>query len=357
MGKTSSITINASHLTSGGQINSALINNIKLAELHVHLGGAVDPAILWSMAHDQGFKLPTKDYWDFFRMVTATPDKTNSLEDYLAILHKWTETIQSSPYAVERSIYEIIGGAYRRNNITLLEIRFNPMKRNRGGQQDLDHIIMAALRGMDRALLEYPQVRCGLIFCLDRAFTFEKNCVLGNKAIKYRNRGIVGLDFANSQHPGFKFSDYKDEVKKWREEGLKLTVHTGETKETNDIEEAIEILHPDRIGHGIKAAFNNELMRIIKKQNIVLEICPSSNLATKAVKNQEELKFILQTFKREGIKFCINTDGPEVFQTNLLKEIDFLLKNKILTKDDILESNKTAFISTFIPKEIKNGYF
>jgi adenosine deaminase len=330
---------------------------LKLAELHVHLGGAVDPAILWSMAHDQGFKLPSKDYWDFFQMITATQGKTKSLEEYLSILHRWTETIQSSPYAVERSVYEMIGGAYRRNNITLLEIRFNPMKRNRNGEQDLDHIIMAALRGMDRALLEYPQVRCGLIFCLDRAFSFEKNCVLGDKAIKYRNRGVVGLDFANSQHAGFKFSDYKDDVKKWKKAGLKLTVHTGETEETNDIEEAIEILQPDRIGHGIKAAYNKGIMQVIKKNNIVLEICPTSNFATKAVKDKEELKLILKTFKKEKINFCINTDGPEVFQTNLLKEIEFLLQNKILNENDILEANKTAFASTFIPKEIKNGYF
>jgi adenosine deaminase len=334
-----------------------LPRSIKLAELHVHLGGAVNPAILWSMAHDQGFKLPTKDYWEFAQMITATPDKIKNLEDYLAILHRWTETIQSSLYAVERSVYEIIGGAYRRNNITLLEIRFNPMKRNRGGEKDLDHIIMAALRGMDRALLEYPPVKCGLIFCLDRAFNFQNNCVIAEKAIKYKNRGVVGLDFANTQYSVFKFSDYKKEVNKWREAGLKITVHTGETKGVNDIEEAIEILRPDRIGHGIKAAFHRKLMETIKKYGIVLEICPTSNLITKAVKNKEELKFILQTFKKRGVKFCLNTDGPEIFQTSLLNEIEFLLKNKLLTMEDILQANKTAFLSTFIPQETKNGYF
>jgi adenosine deaminase len=330
--------------------------NLKLAELHVHLGGAVDPAILWSMAHDQGIKLPTKDYWDFARMITVSKDKTKSLEDYLSILHRWTETIQSSPYAVERSIYEMIGGAYRRNNITLLEIRFNPMKRNRNGEQDLDHIIMAALRGMDRGLLEYPHIRCGLIFCLDRGFSFDQNRVLGDKAIKYKNRGVVGLDFANSQHKGFKFSDYKNEVKKWKKAGLKLTVHTGETDETNDMEEAIEILEPDRIGHGIKAAFNNTVMQTLKKKNITLEICPTSNIATNAVRDKEELKFILNTFKKEKIMFCINTDGPEVFQTNLLQEINFLLENKILSEDDIAKANEIAFKASFIPVEAKNGY-
>ena len=71
-------------------------------------------------------------------------------------------------------MYEVVGGAYRKNNITTMELRFNPMKRNRGGEQDLDHIVAAAVRGMDRATLEYP-VKPGLIFCLDRAFPFELN--------------------------------------------------------------------------------------------------------------------------------------------------------------------------------------
>ena len=76
-------------------------------------------------------------------------------------------------------MYEVIGGAYRKNNVTQLELRFNPMKRNRGGEQDLDHIIAAAVRGMDRAVLEYPLVRAGLIFCLDRGFSRELNEILG----------------------------------------------------------------------------------------------------------------------------------------------------------------------------------
>ena len=88
-------------------------------------------------------------------------------------------------------MYEVIGGAYRKNNITTTELRFNPMKRNRGGEQDLDHIIAAALRGMDRATLEYP-VKPGLLFCLDRAFPFELNEILVEKAIAWRDRGVVG---------------------------------------------------------------------------------------------------------------------------------------------------------------------
>ena len=132
-----------------------LSRKVPLAELHCHLGGAVTPAIMWGIAHSQGIKLPTKDYWEFRDMITVSSRRNRSFDGYLQLFH-WTELIQSSPLAVERAVYEVVGGAYRKNNVTTMELRFNPMKRNRGGEQDLDHIIAAAVRGMDKATLEYP---------------------------------------------------------------------------------------------------------------------------------------------------------------------------------------------------------
>ena len=124
-----------------------------LIELHLHAGGAVAPHILFAMAHEQGFKLPVRDYFEFVDLVTSNPNKVKSLEDYLAILHEWTEKIQSSPHAMERAVYEILAKEYRGSRVTQMELRFNPMKRNLGGERDLDHIIHAALRGVDRACL------------------------------------------------------------------------------------------------------------------------------------------------------------------------------------------------------------
>ena len=89
-----------------------------LIDLHIHVGGAVGPHILWSIAHQQGFKLPFKDYWEFADAVVVKPEKVKNLEDYLGILHEWTEKIQSSPAAIERSVYEIIGKEYRGSHVT-----------------------------------------------------------------------------------------------------------------------------------------------------------------------------------------------------------------------------------------------
>src|SRR5919204_466203 len=75
---------------------------VELGDLHIHVGGAVAPHILWSIAHEQGFKLPVQTYWEFCDLVSASPLKVASQDDYLAILHQWTEKIQSSPAAIER---------------------------------------------------------------------------------------------------------------------------------------------------------------------------------------------------------------------------------------------------------------
>src|ERR671916_508168 len=210
----------------------AVVDEIRrqgLAELHTHLGGSVGSDVLWSLAHEQGIALPVKDYWDFDALVTVDPRGVEGLPQLDAI-YKWTELIQSSPLAVERSVHGAIGGAYRRQNITTLELRFNPMKRNRGGERDLDHIIMAAVRGVDRASLEYPLVRAGLILMMDRTFTHAQNGIIVDKAIRYAPRGIVGVDIAGPRpQPGrYDYRDLLPLVEAAREVGLGVTIHVGE---------------------------------------------------------------------------------------------------------------------------------
>ncbi|GIW73240.1 MAG: hypothetical protein KatS3mg102_2782 [Planctomycetota bacterium] len=179
---------------------------LPLTELHLHVGASVAPHVMWSIAHQQGLRLPVRSYWEFFDLITVSEDKVHSVEDYLAILHRWTEKIQSSPAAMERCTYEIISKEYRGANVTAIELRFNPMKRNLGGERDLDHIIHAAIRGMDQAVLEYG-CKAGLIFCLAREFSFELNRIIVDKAIRYRERGVVGIDLAGPEHDPLEHDD------------------------------------------------------------------------------------------------------------------------------------------------------
>ncbi len=318
----------------------------KLAELHVHLGGSVDPAVMWEIAHAQGIRLPTKDYWKFVDLVTVDADGRKSFDDYLALFH-WTELIQSSPLAVERSVYQTIAGAYRKNNITLLELRFNPMKRNRGGEQDLDQIMMAAVRGLDRASLEYP-VKTGLIVCLDRAFNHKLNEILLEKAILFSGRGVVGIDMAGPGRKGFNYASYSGIFKRAKKTGLGLTVHAGEDEGHESVRDVIEHLDPDRIGHGVRATEDEGTMQVLEKSGAVLEICPTSNLNTGVLKSVAQLKRVFSVLKKGRVKFTLNTDGPEMLRTNLRGEIDFLLSNGVLGTADVLAANQNAFDASFV---------
>ena len=236
-----------------------------LAELHTHLGGSVASDIMWSLAHEQGIALPTRDYWEFERLVTVSDPRGVPNLDALDQIYHLTELIQSSPLAVERSVHAAIGGAYRSQRITTLELRFNPMKRNRGGERDLDHIILAAIRGLDLASLEYPQVRAGLILMMDRTFSADQNMVVVEKAIRYAARGIVGIDIAGPRPGGarYDYTQIREHVELAREAGLGVTIHVGEEGGDYGVEEigeVVETLRPDRLGHGILAAREPELM-------------------------------------------------------------------------------------------------
>lgn len=320
-----------------------------LADLHAHLTASINPSIYWQIAHDLGIKLPKSNFHEFINYITLSSDKKSTLKEYLdTIYHPVLNKLSTGTHAVERATYEIMSGAYR-NNITLIELRNNPMKHNNNAELDLDHIIMAMLRGMERALLEYKNLQAGIIFCLDRQFSYQQNAIIVEKAIKYRKRGVIGIDFANYNTQGFNFQDYKDIVQKAKDAGLGITVHTGETDDTNDMWEAIEYLSPARIGHGIKAAYDEKLMQEIANRKIVLEVCPLSNLATKAVRDFEELKMILQRLDAFNVLFSINTDWPEIIEdAHLWKQIDMLEKENILTKEQLLACNQTAFASSFI---------
>ncbi|HEX9291092.1 MAG TPA: adenosine deaminase [Anaeromyxobacteraceae bacterium] len=325
----------------------------ELTDLHIHVGGAVAPHVLWSIAHDQGFKLPVSSYWEFKELVSARPGKVKSLDEYLAVMHQWTERIQSSPQAMERSVYEIIGKEYRSSRVDLIELRFNPMKRNEGGERDLDHIIHAALRGMDRAVLEYG-VRAGLLFCLAREFEPRLNEIIVEKAIRYRRRGVVGIDLAGPERHAVELGSdlalYRDLFSRARAGGLKCTVHTGETAGTGveGVRAVVEALQPHRIGHGLCAAKDEGVMDLLRERGIVLEICPSSNLATRAVASIEELGEILQRFWRRGVRFTINTDGPYLLDTNMRREVDLLREHLVLADEQIEQTFRWARAATFV---------
>jgi adenosine deaminase len=323
-----------------------------LAELHTHLGGAVASDILWSLAHEQGIALPVKDFWEFDALVTVSDPRGVENLDALDAIYHWTELIQSSPIAVERSVHGAIGGAYRSQGITTLELRFNPMKRNRGGERDLDHIILAAIRGLDLARLEYPQVRAGLILMMDRTFDRRLNEFVVEKAIRWSSRGIVGVDIAGPRPGGarYDYSQLVPMVETARGAGLGVTIHVGEEGATGreEIGEVVEHLRPDRIGHGILAAGDPELMRLLHEAGTVLELCPTSNLLTKALADEEAVRATVRAFVENGVAFTIATDGPEMMRTHLRDEFALLERIGALSAAELDAANARGHAATFV---------
>jgi len=272
--------------------------------------------------------------------------------DALDAIYHWTELIQSSPFAVERSVHAAIGGAYRSQRITTLEVRFNPMKRNRGGERDLDHIILAASRGLDIARLEYPQVRAGLILMMDRTFVARQNEVIVEKAIRWAGRGVVGVDIAGPR-PGGRRYDYTQiapMVETARAAGLGITIHVGEEGDAGaeEIGEVVESLRPERIGHGILAARDPALMRLLREAGVTLEICPTSNLLTRALAGEDEVRDTLRRFVEHDVGFTIATDGPEMMRTHLRDELALLHRIGALDEDEIAQANARGHEASFV---------
>ncbi len=328
--------------------------NPKLSDLHVHIGSITHPALLWDIAHECGLKMPVKNYWDFQKMLVIV-DKIKG-EDAKTRLNKYlkffdlTEKIQSSPYAMNKVVYDAVSGAYRKNNITCLELRFCPMWRNNKGEHDLDQIIIATIHALDRSMIAFPEVKVGLILNLDRRLSKKENTIILEKAIKYKNRGVVAIDIAGPRIGDFDYASYCDLYQEATKKGLKTTIHTGEEGSVEEMKKVIEALPLNRIGHGIKAHLDKKLMKKLRDLDICLEICPTSNLKLGIVKDIKELNKIIRTFLENEVKFTINTDGPELLQTTIKEEIAILLDNEIVNFEEmnvIIENGfKYSFISS-----------
>ena len=144
-------------------------------------------------------------------------------------------------------------------------------------------------------------------------------------------------------------ADYRRIFRRARQFGLGLTVHTGESGPVEEVARVVELLEPDRIGHGVKAAYDPRAMGMIRERGIVLEICPTSNLNTRVVSGWEEFRWIFDTFRRNEVRFTINTDGPEMLKTYIRDEMAQLGRLGILSVADQEVAAATALAASFVP--------
>lgn len=327
-----------------------------LAELHAHLGGGVDAAKMWELAHEQGIKLPFDDYWSFAGAASVGAGVAGL--DGLDRIYHLTELIQSSPEGVFRSVHSMLGGAYRSQRITTHEVRFNPAKRNRGGERDLDAIVMSAVHAADRAMLEYP-IRAGVIVMMDRCFTHELNSAVVERAIRFAGRGVVAIDIGGPRPRGsalpFDYSGLAPLIARARDAGLGVTFHAGEegvnapdpSPYVAELEQVVD-LGVDRIGHGIIAAWEPRLAHRIAEAGIVLEVCPTSNVKTRAVRNEEQVAEAVYALRAAGVEVVVATDGPEMIGTRLRAEYAMLVRLGAIDPEQARAMNARAHEVSFV---------
>ncbi len=307
-------------------------------DLHIHLGGAVPSSVLWEILCDNGLRTEYVDFTTFHESLTARPDEVKSLDDFLGRYFQVTEEIQSSPSAASVSAYQVVAKAYRRAQVSGLELRFNPQKRMRHGLHTMDAIILAVMQGLERASLHYG-VATGIILSLGRDLPLESNWQIIDAAIKWRSRGslngangVVGIDMAGPESRALELSEpWMSEVSammgKARDAGLKITYHVGESEGTGPegMLRVIEAIRPDRIGHGIEMRHaegkrKEALVALLREGNICLEICPTVNLVTRVVPDYASIARFVRSLANDEIPYCINTDNPYLIHTNLRRE-------------------------------------
>ena len=226
-----------------------------LAELHTHLGSGYDGHPL-SLAHEQGIAPPVKDYWEFDRLVTVSDPRGVPSLDALDQIYHWTELIQPSPLAVERSVHAAIGGAYRSQGITTLELRLQP---DEAGTEAASATSTTSSSlpsgGLTAPRSSIPQVRAGLILMMDRTFDARLNEIVVEKAIRWapaRDRRGRHRRPAPGRRP-LRLHAGRADGRDRAPAGLGVTIHVGEEGGDvgrEEIGEVVEALRPDRIGHG-----------------------------------------------------------------------------------------------------------
>jgi len=144
-------------------------------------------------------------------------------------------------------------------------------------------------------------------------------------------------------------ADYRRLFRRARQYGLGITVHTGESGPIDEVARVVELLEPDRIGHGVKSAYDPRAMAILRDRGIVLEICPTSNLNTGVVTGWDEFRWIFDQFHRNGVRYAISTDGPEMLKTYIRDELTTLGRLGILSLEEQQLAAATSLAASFVP--------
>lgn len=322
------------------------MNYLPKIELHCHLDGSVRPSTVIDIAKREDVSLATIDVEEIEEFMVA---KLNcaSLEDYLEMFDIPNQVMQTSNN-LERITYELLEDVSK-ENVKYIEVRFGPQLHREKGLS-LNEVIKSVLSGIRRAEKEFD-IKGNLILSSLRNHSLESLYDLIEAGKGYLGHGVVGLDLCAVEKEGFS-KEYVVPFKLAKDYGYRITIHAGEACSGNNVLEAIELLGAERIGHGVHLLTSKEAYRVVKNKGTLLEMCPTSNVQTKAVKNYEAHP--IMDFMRDDINVSISTDNRTVSGTTMSKEIEIVTEKLGMT----LEEYKNIFIESinacFADNQTKN---
>jgi len=321
-------------------------NDLPKTEIHIHLEGSIRTQTIIVIAKEYNLKLPAYEVAELDKHVKVL----DQMRDLRAVLEAFAifQNSITSPEVVERIAWELFEDAARQN-IRLFEVRFSPDWAFHGHNLDWDACLEGLLRARERAERTFEMV-IGYIAITSRSMGPE-SCV---KTVDWaiRNKGhILGIDLADAEdeHP---IREFVAPVMKAKEAGLKVTVHSGENTPASAVVDTIQAVGPDRIGHGIHIIEDMDAVELVKERGITLEVNPWSNYLTNSVRTIEEhpLKKLFDL----GVRVTINSDDPEVLETNLNNEYRIAHEILGMSMQDIATCNRYAYEASFLPETAKN---
>lgn len=314
-------------------------------ELHCHLDGSLRPETIIDIAKREGISLPSLDKDEIQKELIA-PLECESLDEYL---EKFSipNLVMQSKENLRRITFELFEDSAK-ENVKYMEVRFAPLLHTSGGLE-VEDIIQSVLTGMKDAEKQY-EIRGNLILSCMRTMSAERAFEVVEKGKKFLGEGVVAIDLCASEEEGF-CGKFVEPIALAREYGYRVTIHAGETGVGKNVLEAVELLGAERIGHGVFIKDCDEAYRIVKEKQVVLEMCPTSNVQTKAVNEFSEHP--IYQFHKDGIKVTVNTDNRTVSDTTMANECNIVFKEFNMSENDYKQIYFNSVVASFADSETK----
>lgn len=312
-----------------------------VTELHLHLDGSLRPETVWELAKEQGIRLPAESAEEV-KYKMEVPEDCRTLEEYLERFDLPLLVLQRAD-AIERVTYELVEDLAK-EGVDYAEIRFAPQLSVNGGLTQ-DEVVEAAIRGAERGMKTYPEIRVGLILCCMRGADNEAlNMQTVETAKKYLGPVVCAVDIAGAEGL-FPTENFAPVFAKVREYGIPMTIHAGEAAGPDSMKTALSF-GTKRIGHGVAAINDPELIRRLIDENVTLEVCVTSNYHTKVVPAIE--MHPIHKLLDEGVHVTVNSDNRTCSRTTLQKEKEVLTEQLGFSDEEIEKMQEYAWEARFL---------